>query len=108
MADWLSHLWPFDPQEREEREYKKNENWHLRVCNKIATECNFPMNEIIEIYMGNEGHDLDFPGLVHPKLYMLTSRVFAPYAFSVTLICHLLQILMYFVLCLGKAQTLNC
>lgn len=47
--------------EREEREYKKNENWHIRVCNKIAAECNFPINEIIEIYMGNEDSDVFRP-----------------------------------------------
>ncbi|XP_021860514.2 flap endonuclease GEN-like 1 isoform X2 [Spinacia oleracea] len=42
---------------REEKELKKNEKFHLRVCKKIAMECNFPCNEIIEIYLTNEDND---------------------------------------------------
>ncbi|XP_010692341.2 flap endonuclease GEN-like 1 [Beta vulgaris subsp. vulgaris] len=40
-----------------ERELKKNEHWHLRVCKKISMECHFPCNEITEIYMRNEDSD---------------------------------------------------
>ncbi|GAB4861842.1 hypothetical protein Ancab_037098 [Ancistrocladus abbreviatus] len=36
--------------DRKEKEQKKNESWHLRVCKKIAMEQNFPKNEIIEMY----------------------------------------------------------
>lgn len=45
----------FASQDLKERELKKNENWHLRVCKKISMECHFPCNEITEIYMRNEG-----------------------------------------------------
>ncbi|XP_021717575.1 flap endonuclease GEN-like 1 [Chenopodium quinoa] len=40
--------------ERKEKELKKNENFHFRVCKKIAMECNFPCKEIIEIYLRSE------------------------------------------------------
>ncbi|KAL8144236.1 hypothetical protein V2J09_017268 [Rumex salicifolius] len=39
------------------KEQKKDENWHLRVCEKIAMEGNFPKNEIIEMYMGRHNED---------------------------------------------------
>lgn len=40
-------------QDKKEREQKKNEAWKMRVCNKIATEPNFPNNEIIQMYLSN-------------------------------------------------------
>lgn len=43
--------------EREEKEYKKHEDWNLRVCKKIAKECNFLSKEIIEIYLRSEDND---------------------------------------------------
>ncbi|TYK24473.1 flap endonuclease GEN-like 1 [Cucumis melo var. makuwa] len=36
--------------DREEKEKKKQENWRLRVCNKIAMEPNFPSSELIQMY----------------------------------------------------------
>ncbi|KAI3701141.1 hypothetical protein L2E82_45786 [Cichorium intybus] len=40
-------------QDKKEKEQKKNEAWKMRVCNKIATEPNFPNNAIIEMYLSN-------------------------------------------------------
>ncbi|KAI7737890.1 hypothetical protein M8C21_032154 [Ambrosia artemisiifolia] len=40
-------------QGKKEKEHKKNEAWKMRVCKKIATEPNFPNNEIIQIYLNN-------------------------------------------------------
>ncbi|XP_022964473.1 flap endonuclease GEN-like 1 isoform X2 [Cucurbita moschata] len=37
--------------DREEKEKKKQENWRLRVCNKIAMEPNFPSSELIQMYL---------------------------------------------------------
>lgn len=51
---------------RKEKELKKNETWHLRVCKKIAMECNFPCNEIIEMYLRNEDIE-DFSSLLYWK-----------------------------------------
>ncbi|CBI38844.3 flap endonuclease GEN-like 1 [Vitis vinifera] len=43
--------------DRKEKAQKKQENWQLRVCKKIAMEQNFPNNEIIELYLSNNhGH----------------------------------------------------
>ncbi|KAE8646689.1 flap endonuclease GEN-like 1 isoform X3 [Cucumis sativus] len=36
--------------DREEKEKKKQENWRLRVRNKIAMEPNFPSSELIQMY----------------------------------------------------------
>lgn len=47
----------FEWQDRKEKAQKKQENWRLRVCKKIAMEQNFPNNEIIELYLSNNhGH----------------------------------------------------
>lgn len=44
-------------QGRKEKARKKQENWRLKVCRKIAMEHNFPNNEIIELYLSNNhGH----------------------------------------------------
>ncbi|KAI3804211.1 hypothetical protein L1987_25588 [Smallanthus sonchifolius] len=40
-------------QDKKEKEQKKNEAWKMRVCKKIATEPNFPNNEIIQMYLNN-------------------------------------------------------
>ncbi|KAG7026031.1 Flap endonuclease GEN-like 1 [Cucurbita argyrosperma subsp. argyrosperma] len=37
--------------DREEKEKKKQENWRLRVCNKIAMEPNFPSSELLQMYL---------------------------------------------------------
>ncbi|KAI3756867.1 hypothetical protein L1987_56691 [Smallanthus sonchifolius] len=42
-------------QDKKEKEQKKNEAWKMRVCKKIATEPNFPNNEIIQMYL-NSNH----------------------------------------------------
>ncbi|XP_038876412.1 flap endonuclease GEN-like 1 isoform X2 [Benincasa hispida] len=36
--------------DREEKEKKKQENWRLKVCKKIAMEPNFPSSELIQMY----------------------------------------------------------
>ncbi|KAM7512037.1 hypothetical protein LguiB_010912 [Lonicera macranthoides] len=44
-------------QERKEKEQKKNENWQIKVCKKIATQENFPNDEIIKMYLNkNQGN----------------------------------------------------
>ncbi|KAD4178074.1 hypothetical protein R6Q59_021610 [Mikania micrantha] len=40
-------------QDKKAKEQKKNKAWKMRVCQKIATEPNFPNNEIIQIYLNN-------------------------------------------------------
>uniref|UniRef100_A0A1D1YAX4 Flap endonuclease GEN-like 1 n=2 Tax=Anthurium amnicola TaxID=1678845 RepID=A0A1D1YAX4_9ARAE len=35
---------------------KKQENWRVRVCQKISTEQNFPNDKIIEIYLNNNAN----------------------------------------------------
>ena len=58
-------------QDRREKEQKKQENWRIKVCNKIAMESNFPNDEIIKMYLcSNHG---DFTGM----FVCLDSRVFA-------------------------------
>lgn len=47
------HFLVHDWQDREEKEKKKQENWRLRVCNKIAMEPNFPSSELVQIYLGD-------------------------------------------------------
>ncbi|KAF3632057.1 Flap endonuclease GEN-like 1 [Capsicum annuum] len=37
-----------------EKEQKRNENWKLKVCRKIASEQNFPNNEITEMYLNKQ------------------------------------------------------
>ncbi|KAF5816802.1 putative spleen exonuclease [Helianthus annuus] len=41
-------------QDKKEKEQKKNEAWKMKVCTKIATEPNFPNNEIIQMYLNNQ------------------------------------------------------
>lgn len=43
----------FKWQERKQKEQKKNENWQMKVCEKISMEQNFPNDEIIGIYLSN-------------------------------------------------------
>lgn len=43
----------FKWQERKQKEQKKNENWQIKVCEKISMEQNFPNDEIIGIYLSN-------------------------------------------------------
>ncbi|XP_022156154.1 flap endonuclease GEN-like 1 isoform X2 [Momordica charantia] len=46
--------------DREEKEKKKQENWRLRVCNKIAVEPKFPSSELIKMYLcDNHSHFSD-------------------------------------------------
>ncbi|CAH1412069.1 unnamed protein product [Lactuca virosa] len=40
-------------QDKKEKEQKKNEAWKMRVCNKIASEPNFPNKAIIQMYLSN-------------------------------------------------------
>ena len=42
-------------QEREIKEKKRHENWLTKVCEKIASEKNFPNDEIIQLYL-RENH----------------------------------------------------
>ncbi|KAK9273913.1 hypothetical protein L1049_018725 [Liquidambar formosana] len=61
---------------RKEKERKKNQNWQLRVCRKIAMEQNFPNDEIIQMYMSsNHGYFTANDGLLlsweSPKTEML-------------------------------------
>lgn len=59
----------FEWQERKEKEQRKNENWQIKVCKKIATEENFPNDEIIEMYLNkNQG---DFMGKVGNSIFTL-------------------------------------
>jgi flap endonuclease GEN len=44
----------FDWQDRKEKEQQKHENWHIKVCNKISTEPNFPNDDIIRMYLCNK------------------------------------------------------
>ncbi|CAK9145773.1 unnamed protein product [Ilex paraguariensis] len=63
--------------DRKEKERRKNENWQMKVCNKIAMEQNFPNDKIIEIYMSKKQGDFsaadDVPniGWECPKTEML-------------------------------------
>lgn len=46
--------------ERKQKEQKKNENWQIKVCEKISMEQNFPNDEIIGIYLSNnQGNFID-------------------------------------------------
>ncbi|XP_011035441.1 PREDICTED: flap endonuclease GEN-like 1 isoform X2 [Populus euphratica] len=40
--------------DRKEKEQQKHENWHIKVCNKISTEPNFPNDDIIQMYLCNK------------------------------------------------------
>ncbi|KAJ1693187.1 hypothetical protein LUZ63_009885 [Rhynchospora breviuscula] len=42
---------PSCDQEREIKEKKRHENWLTKVCDKIASEKNFPNDEIIQLYL---------------------------------------------------------
>ncbi|KAJ6675444.1 FLAP ENDONUCLEASE FAMILY MEMBER [Salix viminalis] len=44
----------FDWQGRKEKEQQKHENWHVKVCNKISAEPNFPNDDIIQMYLCNK------------------------------------------------------
>ncbi|KAG9130882.1 hypothetical protein Leryth_026640 [Lithospermum erythrorhizon] len=58
---------------RKKKEVEKKENWHLKICRKIASEHNFPNNEIINILMSND-LDIDDKHLMswgRPKMDML-------------------------------------
>ncbi|CAI8613083.1 unnamed protein product [Vicia faba] len=39
---------------RKNKEQKKIENWHTRICDKIAKEPKFPKDEIIDMYLCND------------------------------------------------------
>lgn len=41
----------FDWQNRKHKEQKRLENWHTKICHKIAGEPNFPNDEIIDMYL---------------------------------------------------------
>ncbi|KAK6920208.1 XPG-I domain [Dillenia turbinata] len=61
---------------RRKKNQKKLENWQMNVCKKIATEHNFPNDEIIEMYLANnhgyfslhEGPSISWG---HPKIDMV-------------------------------------
>ncbi|KAF8701157.1 hypothetical protein HU200_033819 [Digitaria exilis] len=42
---------------REIKEQKKHENWQIKVCKRIAAETNFPNEEIIKLYLGDNNLD---------------------------------------------------
>ncbi|RDX83213.1 Flap endonuclease GEN-like 1, partial [Mucuna pruriens] len=39
---------------RRHKEQKRLENWHTKICHKIAEEPNFPKDEIIDMYLCND------------------------------------------------------
>lgn len=41
-------------QDNKEKEQKRNKNWKLKVCRKIASEQNFRNNEITEMYLNKQ------------------------------------------------------
>ncbi|KAL6965098.1 hypothetical protein U1Q18_036153 [Sarracenia purpurea var. burkii] len=53
----FKNLWGSN--DRRDKEQKMNENWQMKVCQKIATEQNFPNVKIIEMYLSN--NHCDFP-----------------------------------------------
>ncbi|XP_060218743.1 flap endonuclease GEN-like 1 isoform X2 [Lycium barbarum] len=40
--------------DNKEKEQKRNENWKIKVCKMIASEQNFPNNEITEMYLNKQ------------------------------------------------------
>lgn len=61
----ISYFSILDWQDREEKEKKKQENWRLRVCNKIAMEPKFPSSELIKMYLcDNHSHFSGMSGYV--------------------------------------------
>ncbi|PSS11728.1 Flap endonuclease GEN-like [Actinidia chinensis var. chinensis] len=48
--------------DRISKEQKKNENWQIKVCQKIAMEQNFPNAEIVEMYLSNNNGDFSGGG----------------------------------------------
>nr|GMC80372.1 flap endonuclease GEN-like 1 isoform X1 [Ipomoea batatas] len=40
--------------DRKEKEQRKKENWHIKVCRKIALEQDFPHDLIVKIYLHND------------------------------------------------------
>ncbi|XAR54098.1 Spleen exonuclease [Bertholletia excelsa] len=48
--------------DRREKEHKKNENWQIKVCQKIAMEQNFPNVEIVDMYLGDNHYDFSDDG----------------------------------------------
>ena len=66
----------FEWQDRKEKAQKKQENWQLRVCKKIAMEQNFPNNEIIELYLSNNhGHFTGMFGWFHQLRFLVLTVV---------------------------------
>ncbi|KAL0379594.1 UNVERIFIED_CONTAM: Flap endonuclease GEN-like 1 [Sesamum angustifolium] len=48
--------------DRKEKEKKKNKTWQITVCRKIASQQNFPNEEIIQMYLrNNHGIETDVP-----------------------------------------------
>lgn len=44
-------------QAQKEKEQKRQENWRMKVCNKIALQTNFPNEKIIAMYLcDNHGY----------------------------------------------------
>ncbi|KAL0428941.1 UNVERIFIED_CONTAM: Flap endonuclease GEN-like 1 [Sesamum radiatum] len=59
--------------DRKEKEKKKNKTWQITVCRKIASQQNFPNEEIIQMYLrNNHGIDDDpYIGWASPQTEML-------------------------------------
>lgn len=36
---------------------RRNENWQIKVCKRIAAETNFPNEEIINLYLNDDNLD---------------------------------------------------
>lgn len=55
----------FKWQDRQQKQQKKNENWEIKVCDKISRERNFPNENIIGIYLpsNQETFEGEFGGL---------------------------------------------
>ncbi|XP_016480502.2 flap endonuclease GEN-like 1 isoform X1 [Nicotiana tabacum] len=45
--------------DNKEKEQKRNENWQIKVCRMIASEQNFPNNEITEMYLNKHQQSAD-------------------------------------------------
>ncbi|KAK7256739.1 hypothetical protein RIF29_30197 [Crotalaria pallida] len=61
---------------RKHKEQKRLENWHTKVCHKIAEEPNFPNDEIIDMYLCSDNGQLsanDGPHIIweRPNIEML-------------------------------------
>lgn len=54
---YLKHLTVSNLQAQKKKEQKKQENWRMKVCNKIAMQSNFPNEKIIAMYLcDNHGY----------------------------------------------------